>query len=114
MARLLSDRLALSWLAIALSIYLLALLAPSPPGLSHAGQAVLGIALAGVALWASEAMPLGFAAIFVLVLLGTTPSTAGSATFGGFAAPVVFFLIGAVALGTAVESTGLAERIRVS
>jgi anion transporter len=98
-------------MAAALSIYLLALLAPSPPGLTHAGQAVLGVAFAGVALWASEAVPLGFAAIFVLFLLGTTPSTGGPPTFSGFAAPVVFFLIGAVALGTAVESTGLAQRM---
>lgn len=111
MARLLSDRRALTWVAGALLIYILALAAPPTAGLSHAGQAVLGVALAGVALWASEAVPLGFAAIFVLVLLGTTPSTAGSATFGGFAAPVVFFLMGAVALGAAVESTGLAGRI---
>jgi di/tricarboxylate transporter len=111
MVRLLSDTRALRWIAIALSIYILALLAPSPAGLSYAGQAVLGVALAGVALWASEAVPLGFAGIFVLVLLGTTPAAPGSTTFGGFAAPVVFFLIGAVALGTAVERTGLAARI---
>ncbi len=111
MARLLRDTRALSWIAVALAIYLLALALPSPAGLSHAGQAVLGVALAGVALWASEAVPLGFAAVFVLVLLGTTPSGVGSATFTGFAAPVVFFLIGAVAIGTAVESTGLAARV---
>jgi anion transporter len=107
----LSDRRALSWIASALAIYALALALPPLAGLSHIGQAVLGVALAGVALWASEAVPLGFAAIFVLVLLGTTPATPGSTTFGGFAAPVVFFLIGAVALGTAVESTGLAARV---
>jgi anion transporter len=111
MARFLGDRRALTWIVVALAIYALALALPPLTGLSHAGQAVLGVALAGVTLWASEAMPLGFAAIFVLVLLGTTPTTAGSATFGGFAAPVVFFLIGAVALGTAVESTGLAARV---
>jgi len=111
MARLLGDRRALTWIGVALSIYLLALLAPPVAGLSHAGQAVLGVGLAGVALWASEAVPLGFAAIFVLVLLGTAPTAAASPTFGGFAAPVVFFLIGAVALGTAVESTGLAARV---
>ena len=111
MVRLLSDTRALRWIAIALSIYILALLAPSPAGLSYAGQAVLGVALAGVALWASEAVPLGFAGIFVLVLLGTTPAAPGSTTFGGFAAPVVFFLIGAVARGTAGERTGRAARI---
>jgi di/tricarboxylate transporter len=96
---------------VALSIYALALVAPSPADLSHAGQRVLGVALAGVALWASEAVSLGFAAVFVLVLLGATPNIAGPGTFGGFAAPVVFFLMGAVALGTAVESTGLARRV---
>jgi solute carrier family 13 (sodium-dependent dicarboxylate transporter), member 2/3/5 len=111
MARLLNDRRGLSWLTVAPSIYLLALSAPSPVGLSHAGQAVLGVALAGVTLWTSEAVPLGFAAIFVLVRLGTTPNIAGSGTFGGFAAPVVFFLMGAVALGAAAESTGLARRL---
>jgi len=110
MARHLEDRRALTWIACALLTYILALAAPPIAGLSHAGQAVLGVAFAGVALWAAEAVPLGFAAIFVLVLLGTTPTIAGSATFGGFAAPVVFFLIGG---GTrqAVESTGLAERV---
>jgi anion transporter len=111
MARLLSDRRALSWIAVALAIYVLALVLPPLAGLSHAGQAVLGVALAGVALWASEAVPLGFAAVFVLVLLGTTPASPGSTTFGGFAAPVVFFLIGAIAIGTAVENTGLAARV---
>jgi anion transporter len=111
MSWLFEDARALTWITVALAIYVLALLAPSPVGLSYAGQAVLGVALAGVALWASEAVPLGFAAIFVLVLLGTTPHTIAAAAFGGFAAPVVFFLIGAVALGTAVESTGLAARV---
>jgi solute carrier family 13 (sodium-dependent dicarboxylate transporter), member 2/3/5 len=111
MAWLLTDRRALTWITCALLIYISALATPPIAGLSHAGQAVLGVALAGVVLWASEAVPLGFAAIFVLVLLGTTPTVAGSATFGGFAAPVVFFLIGAVACGAAVEGTGLARRI---
>ncbi len=61
MVWLFGDRHALSWIAVALAIYLAARLAPSPAGLSHTGQAVLGVALAGVALWASEAVPLGFA-----------------------------------------------------
>jgi hypothetical protein len=106
MARLLTDGRALAWIVGAVLIYILALAAPPAAGLSHAGQAVLGIALAGVALWASEAVPLGFAAIFVLVLLGTAPGGLRTATFGGFAAPVVFFLMGAVALEAAHPSAG--------
>jgi di/tricarboxylate transporter len=72
---------------------------------------VLGVVFAGVVLWISEAIPLGLTALFVLVLLGTVPNAAGSVTFIGFASPVVFFLIGAVAIGAAVEASGLAERL---
>src|SRR6185437_3410582 len=69
------------------------------------------VVFAGVVLWISEAVPLGQTALVVLVLLGTVPNAAGSVTFIGFASPVVFFLIGAVAIGAAVESSGLAERL---
>jgi len=61
-------------------------------------------------LWVSEAVPLGLTALFVFAALGTVPYDR-AATFAGFASPVVFFLIGAVAIATAVESTGLARRI---
>lgn len=99
---------AILWIAFALAIYVSSRLLPLLPGLSEAGQGVLGVVFAGVAFWVSEAVPLGVTALLVLALLGTVPSGAGTATFVGFASPVVFFLIGAVALGTAVEASGLA------
>jgi solute carrier family 13 (sodium-dependent dicarboxylate transporter), member 2/3/5 len=102
---------ALSWILVALATYASARLLPVTVGLSAAGQAVLGVVFAGVVLWISEAVPLGLTALFVLVLLGTVPNAAGSVTFVGFASPVVFFLIGAVAIGTAVEASGLAGRL---
>ena len=95
----------------ALLLYLCALVLPSPDGLGQEGQAVLGVVLAGVVLWISEALPLGLTALLILVLLGVVPTWRQSATFVGFASPVIFFLIGAAAIGTAVEATGLAERI---
>jgi solute carrier family 13 (sodium-dependent dicarboxylate transporter), member 2/3/5 len=103
---------AISWMLIALAIYASArLLPPLSSELSAAGQAVLGVVFAGVVLWISEAVSLGLTALFVLVLLGTVANAVGSATFVGFASPVVFFLIGAVAIGTAVETSGLAARL---
>ena len=101
----------ISWIIGTLLIYLCALVLPPPAGLGHEGQAVLGVVFAGVVLWISEALPLGLTALLVLVLLGIGPTWKQSATFVGFASPVVFFLIGAAAIGTAVESTGLADRI---
>src|SRR5215469_11523610 len=107
----LSLRGAILWIICALLIFLCALALPPPAGLSRDGQAVLGVVFAGVVLWISEALPLGLTALLVLVLLGIIPAWKQSATFVGFTSPVVFFLIGAAAIGTAVEATGLAERI---
>jgi solute carrier family 13 (sodium-dependent dicarboxylate transporter), member 2/3/5 len=111
MFRSIANFRALSFLSIALAIYAAARLLPVSAGLTPGGQAVLGVVFAGVVLWISEAVPLGQTALVVLVSLGTVPNAAGSVTFIGFASPVVFFLIGAVAIGAAVESSGLAERL---
>jgi citrate:succinate antiporter len=58
----------------------------------------------------SEATPIGLTAIVVLVLLALSPGGRMSDVTGGFASEVVFFLIGTVAIGTAVEVSGLAAR----
>jgi anion transporter len=65
---------------------------------------------AGAILWISEATPIGVTAIVVTVLLALSPGARLADAVGGFASEVVFFLIGAVAIGTAVEVSGLAAR----
>src|SRR5262245_18731441 len=65
---------------------------------------------AGALLWISEATPIGLTAIIVVVLLALCPGIGLSAAGGGLASEVVLFLIGAVALGAAVEASGLAQR----
>jgi anion transporter len=98
------------WLSAALTAYLLARLSPQIDGLSPQGQAVLGAMAAGAILWITEATPIGLTAIAVLVLLALSPGAQFSEVAGGFSSQVVFFLIGAVAIGTAVEVSGLAAR----
>jgi anion transporter len=98
------------WIVVALAIYLLARLLPPPHDLSPHGQAVLGAMSAGAVLWISEATPIGLTAIVVVVLLSLSPGARVSDAASGFASEVVFFLIGAVAIGTAVEASGLAKR----
>jgi anion transporter len=71
---------------------------------------VLGAMAAGAMLWISEATPIGVTAIVVTVLLALSPGAKLADAVGGFASEVVFFLIGAVAIGTAVEASGLAAR----
>jgi anion transporter len=98
------------WIGAALGVYFLAQLAPQLEGLSPQGQAVLGTMGAGAILWISEATPIGLTGIAVLILLALSPGMRLSDAAGGFSSDVVLFLIGAVAIGTAVEASGLAER----
>lgn len=98
------------WIAAALAAYAAARLAPPLEGLTPLGQAILGATLAGTILWVSEAVPLGVTAVLVLVLVGLCPGLRLADAAGGFASDVTFFLIGAVAIGTAVETSGLAAR----
>jgi anion transporter len=98
------------WVVAALTAYALARLSPPLENLSPQGQAVLGAMAAGAILWISEATPIGVTAIVVTVLLALSPGAKLADAVGGFASEVVFFLIGAVAIGTAVEVSGLAAR----
>ncbi len=98
------------WIAAAFAVWLLARLSPPIEGLSAQGQAVLGAMAAGALLWITEATPIGLTAITVFVLLAASPGAQLSNAVGGFASEVVFFLIGAIGIGTAVEVSGLAER----
>jgi anion transporter len=98
------------WVVAALAAYALARLSPPLENLSPQGQAVLGAMAAGAMLWISEATPIGVTAIVVAILLALSPGAKLADAVGGFASEVVFFLIGAVAIGTAVEVSGLAAR----
>jgi anion transporter len=98
------------WVVAALAAYALARLSPPLETLTPQGQAVLGAMAAGAMLWISEATPIGVTAIVVTVLLALAPGARLADAVGGFASEVVFFLIGAVAIGTAVEVSGLAAR----
>jgi anion transporter len=98
------------WIIAALAVYALAWLSPAIDGLSPQGQAVLGTMAAGATLWISEALAIGVTALVVVILLALIPGARLSDVAGGFASEVVFFLIGAVAIGTAVDASGLAAR----
>ena len=96
--------------ALALAAFAVARLAPPLDGLTPLGQAVLGATLAGTILWVSEAVPLGVTAMLVLALLGLCPGLRLADVAAGFTSDVTFFLVGAVAIGAAVETSGLASR----
>ncbi len=107
------------WLAgakfgVAVALFIGMLLLPTPSGLTVAGQRALAVMLLAVALWATEALPVsvtGIVGVALLALLGAVPDIA--AGLYGFGQPVVYFLIGILTLGLAVERSGLAERLAI-
>lgn len=96
----------LAFLAITASYFY-----PTPEGLSHSGQVMIGILLMAAILWITEAIPLAVTGLLIMImqpLLGIIPSTEVFSSFGNQA---VFFLIGAFILAGAIEKHGLHRRI---
>jgi sodium-dependent dicarboxylate transporter 2/3/5 len=92
---------------IVASFYLL----PSPSGLSHSGQVMIGIMIMAVILWITELIPLAATGILIIIIqpiLGTLPAEDVFSSFGNQA---VFFLIGAFILAAAIEKYGLHRRL---
>jgi sodium-dependent dicarboxylate transporter 2/3/5 len=82
-----------------------------PPGLSMAGQKVLGIALLTIGFWGTEILPPGVTGMVVILLLNVSGSVSGfREALYGFSQPVVYFLVGVLTIGLAVSKSGLAER----
>lgn len=84
-------------------------------GLSPWGLRVLSVVMAGLILWMSEAMPvaatsLGVVAMLALVGPGESDEALKTA-LAGFESSAPYFLLCALALGTATVKTGLARRL---
>ena len=101
-------------------------LAPTPVGLSLAGQRVMAVMAFVVLMWITEAIPYGVSAIaliFLLVVaLGYSPPTGltgellGTAravplALGGFSNSGWLFVAAGLAMAAAITSTGLEKRI---
>ena len=98
-------------LIILIGIMVAAYILPTPQGLSHHGQVMIGIMLVGGILWITELIPLAATGLLIMIiqpLLGTLPSEEVFASFGNQA---IFFLIGAFILAAAIEKYGLHKRL---
>ncbi len=101
----------LASLAIAGLVLIIFYFIPTPDGLTHSGQMMIGILLVAAILWITEAIPLPVTGLLIMILqpmLGIMESTDVFSSFGNEA---VFFLIGAFIIAAAVERQGLHKRI---
>jgi sodium-dependent dicarboxylate transporter 2/3/5 len=99
------------FILFAFFIVFLSYVLPTPQGLSHEGQIMIGILVMAAILWITEPMPLAVTSLLIMILqplLGVMPAGDVFASFGNKA---VFFLIGAFILAAAIEKHGLHRRI---
>lgn len=84
---------------------------PTPSGLSTIGQRALGVLVFVTILWITEAFPLGLTALFGAMLLPVLGIIDPSNSFVGFGSTALFFLVGALSFGIAMQKTNLHKRI---
>jgi anion transporter len=92
------------------AVFALFLLLPPFAGLSPAGQRVAGIVVLAIALWMTEALPVGISSIVVLILLGVMGGLPHAELFSGFCSPILYFMVGVMIMGGAIVKSGLASR----
>lgn len=84
---------------------------PTPSGLTHEGQVMIGILVMAAVLWITEPIPLAVSGLLVMVLQPILGAMTAEDVFSSFGNKAVFFLIGAFMLAAAIEKHGLHRRI---
>ncbi len=81
-----------------------------PIGMDPLAKRALGVLALVTILWVTEAFPLGMTALFGVSLLGILKVIRLEDTFVGFKNTALFFLIGALSFGIAMQKTNLHKR----
>lgn len=102
---------ALIGIIIGVVICTLMFVLPVPDGFTQEGWRVLGILIPIVIIWATNAMPVGVAAVLFLVVLCLAGLVKPGVAFSGFANHLTWLMMGAFAISVAMVSSGLSKRI---
>jgi len=99
------------FILIAFLIVIIFYFAPTPAGLSHEGQVMIGILIMAAFLWITEPIPLAATGLIVMILQPILQVRETKEVFSSFGNQAVFFLIGAFIIAAAIEKHGLHRRI---
>lgn len=94
----------------------LAIISVVPTPMTLPAQRALGVLIFVTILWVTEAFPLGMTALFgvtLLPLLLPSDIFSLSEAFFGFKNPALFFLVGALSFGIAMQKTNLHKRVSI-
>lgn len=101
----------IAFLVLAFLILIIFYFLPTPEGLTHQGQVMIGILIMAAILWITEPIPLAVTGLLVIIIQPILQIREATDVFASFGNQAVFFLIGAFIIAGAIEKHGLHRRI---
>lgn len=98
------------YISIALLAIVLAIVIPSPNGLTKEGEIMLGILAMAVILWITNAIPIAATGILIMALQPLFGIMSAEDVFANFGNKAVFFILASFILAAAMEKYGLHKR----
>lgn len=104
------NRRQMSGFVVAVAAIGLALLLPTAEGLTPQAQRLAGLFIAAMALWFSEALPIGVTALLVVAAQPLLKIATMPAAGAGFMSPVIFFVLAMFLIAAVIHGSGLDRR----
>ncbi len=98
-------------IVVSLALVVGAALAPATPGLTYEGREVLSILIAGIIMWATEALPLPATALAVLIAMPIAGVCTFDEAYTNTVGSTVFFLMGTFAFTVVLDATTIPTRV---
>lgn len=99
---------------VAVAVFLALFLMPTPNGLSSQGQTAIAVFMSALALWVSQAIPTYATSLLAMVLLVLTGAWGESNVLGVFGQDVIWLMVCAFILTSAMTKANLARRIALA
>ena len=99
---------------VAVVVFLALYLMPTPSGLSIQGQMAIAVFMAALVLWVSQAIPTYATSLLAMVFLVLTGAWAESNVLGVFGQDVIWLMVCAFILTSAMTKANLARRIALA
>ncbi len=99
---------------VAVLVFVALYLVPTPSGLSSQGQTALAVFMTALVLWVSQAIPTYATSLLAMVLLVLTGAWTESNVLGVFGQDVIWLMVCAFVLTSAMTKANLARRIALA
>ena len=105
-----SSRRQMTGFVVAVVAIVVAVVFPPVEGLTPQAQRLAGLFVAAMALWFSEAMPIGVTALLVVAAQPLLKIASMPAAGAGFMSPVIFFVLAMFLIAAVIHGSGLDRR----